>query len=157
MQTHTPHVPFIFESLKNYFQQQGVRVFSAIHPLFTVQRQWERIVRIGDAGEDGARELYCQFRIERQESRDRLRRIEHQVHAVLKAVFLAVEDFPAMRRADSGPRVEAADARRAASPSDDARGFLEWLLAGQLRAHGRRFKYQDSRRATASNPPGRRR
>ena len=109
--THTPHVPFIFESLKNYFQQQGLRVISAIHPLFTVQRQWERIVRIGDAGGEGARELYCQFRIERLESRERLRRIEHQVHAVLKSVFLAVEDFPAMRRAiqETGMRLRGRD------------------------------------------------
>src|SRR5215468_1781034 len=34
VETHTPHVPFIFESLKNYFQQQGLRLLSAVHPLF---------------------------------------------------------------------------------------------------------------------------
>jgi glutamate dehydrogenase len=145
VQTHTPHVPFIFESLKNYFQRQGVRVFSAIHPLFTVQRQWERIVRIGDATEEGARELYCQFRIERQESRERLRRIEHQVHAVLKAVFLAVEDFPAMRRAmqDLGSRLSAG--RAGDSASDDARAFLEWLLQDNFVLMGV-LQYQDSPR-----------
>src|SRR5262245_14104337 len=32
LETHTPHVPFIFESLKSYFQQQGLRVLSSIHP-----------------------------------------------------------------------------------------------------------------------------
>jgi glutamate dehydrogenase len=128
VETHTPHVPFIFESLKNYFQKQGLRMLSAIHPLFTVRRRWERIVRIGDASDEGARELYCQFRIERLESRDRLRRIEHQVHAVLKSVFLAVEDFPAMRRAvqELGTRLRS---RHGMQPErDSAQAFLDWLV-----------------------------
>ena len=81
---------FVYESLKNYFQKEGLRVFSAIHPIFSVRRQWERIVWIGGPREDGSRELYCQFRIERVEARDRLRRIEHQVFSVLKTVFLGV-------------------------------------------------------------------
>src|SRR5215510_3144478 len=73
IETHTPHVPFIFESLKNFLQQQGLRVLSAVHPLFTVRRQWERVVHIGDADDEGARELYCQFRIERIDSKALLR------------------------------------------------------------------------------------
>src|SRR5262245_25815066 len=126
VETHTAHVPFIFESLRNYFQQQGLRVLSAIHPLFTVQRQWERIVRIGDASGDGARELYCQFRIERLESPERLRRIEHQVHAVLKSVFLAVEDFPSMRHAiqEAGQRIR----EDAGGDAEGAGAFLDWLI-----------------------------
>ena len=40
VETHTPDAPFIFESLKNYFQKEGLRVFSAIYPVFTVRRQW---------------------------------------------------------------------------------------------------------------------
>ncbi len=47
VETHTADTPFIFESLKNYFQKAGLRVFSAIHPVFTVRRQWERVVWIG--------------------------------------------------------------------------------------------------------------
>ena len=35
VESHSPDAPFIFESLKNYFQKEGLRVFSAIHPLFT--------------------------------------------------------------------------------------------------------------------------
>ena len=35
IETHTPHVPFVFESVKNYVQRQGLRVFSAIQPVFT--------------------------------------------------------------------------------------------------------------------------
>ena len=42
VETHSPDAPFIYESLKNYFQKEGLRVFSSIHPIFTVRRQWER-------------------------------------------------------------------------------------------------------------------
>src|SRR5262245_44684700 len=128
IETHTPHVPFIFESLKNFLQQQGLRVLSAVHPLFTVRRQWERVVHIGDTDDNGARELYCQFRIERIDSKDRLRRIEHQVHAVLKSVFLAVEDFQAMRRSvtDLVPRLHTHARTRAGE--EGAHAFLEWLV-----------------------------
>ena len=129
VETHSPDAPFVFESLKNYFKKEGLRVFSSIHPIFSVRRQWERVVWIGGPQEDGSRELYCQFRIERVEARDRLRRIEHQVFSVLKAVFLGVEDFPAMRRgiAELAPRLR--DRRGGSKEADAARSFLDWLMA----------------------------
>lgn len=129
IETHTPDAPFIFESLKNYFQKEGLRVFSAVHPIFTVKRQWERIAQIGGPADDGSKELFCQFRIERIDARERLRRIEHQVYALLKTVFLAVEDFPDMVRAarDIGPRLRS----RRGEPGDaeSAKAFLDWLLS----------------------------
>jgi glutamate dehydrogenase len=128
VQTHTMDAPFIFESVKNYFQKAGLRVFSAIHPTFSVRRQWERIVWLGSAHEEGAKESFCHFQIERIDSRDRLRRIEHEIHAVLKAVFTAVEDFQDMVRTvrEIGPRLQS----RRGAPGDveSARGFLDWLV-----------------------------
>jgi large subunit ribosomal protein L14 len=59
VETHTLDAPFIFESLKNYFRKAGLRVFSSIHQIFTVRRQWERPVWMGGPQEDGAKELYC--------------------------------------------------------------------------------------------------
>jgi hypothetical protein len=47
VETHTLDAPFIFESLKNYFRKAGLRVFSAVHPILSARRQWERIVWIG--------------------------------------------------------------------------------------------------------------
>ncbi len=128
IETHTPDAPFIFESLKNYFQKESLRVFSAIHPIFTARRQWERVVWLGGAHDDGSKEVYTQFRVERVEAKDRLRRIEHQLHAVLKTVFLAVEDFPTMTRAtrDLAPRLRSR--RGLAGEADAARAFVEWLL-----------------------------
>src|SRR5262245_19709963 len=107
VEAHTLDAPFIFESLKNYFQKAGLRVFAAIHPIFTVRRQWERIVWMGGGAEEGARELLCHFQIERVDSKERLRRIEHEVFSVLKTVFTAVEDFPDMMRMtrELGPRL----------------------------------------------------
>ncbi len=99
VETHTPDAPFIFEGLTNFFKNEGLRVFSAIHPRLTVRRQWERVVHIGPYGEDGSQELFCQFRIERIDRAERMRRLEHQISSLLKSVFLAVEDFTAMAAA----------------------------------------------------------
>jgi glutamate dehydrogenase len=131
IETHTPDAPFIFESLKNYFQKEGLRVFSAVHPIFTIRRQWERVVWIGGPQEDGSRELFCQFRIERVDAKERLRRIEHQVFSVLKTVFLGVEDYPAMRRtlSELGTRLRGRVGDAAKGDADAARAFLDWLRA----------------------------
>jgi glutamate dehydrogenase len=127
VETHTPDAPFIFESLKNFFQREGLRVFSGIHPIFTVRRQWERVTWIGGPADDGSRELFCQFRIERVEAREKLRRIEHQIYSLLKSVFLAVESYAEMKRltADLAGRLRS---RSGGSESEAARAFLNWML-----------------------------
>jgi glutamate dehydrogenase len=127
VETHTPDAPFIFDSLKNYFLKAGLRVFSAIHPILTVRRQWERIVWIGDPYQDGDKELLCRFRIEHVESKDRLRRIQHEIFSMLKCLFLALEDFDDMLAGVDE------SARRLRSREEDGsdlgptRDFLRWL------------------------------
>ncbi len=128
VETHTPDAPFIFESLKNFFLKEGIRVFSAIHPIFTVQRQWERITSIGGPNDDGSRELLCHFRIERIEQKERLRRIENQIHLLLRSVFLAVEDFEEMKRHIRELKARLKHRKGLPGGADPARGFLDWLL-----------------------------
>ena len=128
VETHTLDAPFIFESLKNYFQREGLRVFSAIHPIFTVRRQWERIAWIGGPGDDGTRELYCQFRIERVEARERMRHLEHQVFSLLKSVFLAVEDHAEMAQAIRDLLQRAGSGTDVTNEIGTAKAFLSWLL-----------------------------
>ncbi len=128
VETHTSDAPFIFDSLKNYFSRSGLRVFSAIHPIFTVRRQWERVVWLGGPHDEGNKEVYCHFQIEPVDSKERLRRMQHEVYSVLKSVFLAVEDFRNMLRAvnDLAPRLRS----RCNDPAElaSAQAFLEWLL-----------------------------
>ncbi len=128
VQTHTPDRPFIFDSLKNYFQRSGVRVYSAIHPMFTVRRQWERLVSFGSVQDEGSRESYTFFQLEPLESRDRRRRMEHEIFSLLKAVFLAVDDFADMQGScrDLLSRLRSPSGDRAQLTS--AREFVEWLL-----------------------------
>src|SRR5260370_33340877 len=38
VETHTPAAPFIFESPRNCFHKQGLRVFSSVHPTFSARR-----------------------------------------------------------------------------------------------------------------------
>jgi glutamate dehydrogenase len=128
VETHSTDTPFIFDSLKHYFRKAGLRVFAAIHPIVTVRRQWGRIVGFGGLHDEGTKECYCHFQIERVDSKERLRRIEHEIYSVLKCVFTAVEDFRAMGDAvrDLGPRLASRRGRPAEVQS--ARAFLTWLL-----------------------------
>lgn len=128
VETHTLDAPFIFESLRNFFQKEGLRVFSAIHPIFTVRRQWERIVWTGGPIDDGSRELLCQFRIERVEARERMRRLEHQIFSLLKSVFLAVEDHQAMQRALTAAKSRLRPRRDDGRTLPAVREFVDWLL-----------------------------
>ena len=129
VETHTQDAPFIFDSLKNYFSKSGLKVFSAVHPIFTVRRQWERIVAIGGPHDDGTKEVYCQFQIEQVDSNERLRHIEHQIFALLKCLFLAVEDFrdmvESLREASSHLRSRHGNDDETAS----ARAFLDWVAS----------------------------
>ena len=128
VQTHTPDRPFIFDSLKNYFQRSGVRVYSAIHPMFTVRRQWERIVSVGGVQEEGSRESYTFFQLEPLESRDLRRRMEHEIFSLLKAVFLAVDDFADMQRSCRDLLARLRSPSRDERQLKSAREFVEWLL-----------------------------
>ena len=125
---HSLDSPFIFESLKKYLIRSGLRVYSAVHPVFTVRRQWERIVWIGGPHEEGTKESYCYFQIEPVDSKERLRRMQHEIFSILKCVFLAVDDFQGMVSAIRSI------SRRLRSRSGDmaelesARAFLDWLL-----------------------------
>ncbi len=128
VETHTPDAPFIFEGLKNYFRQSGLRVASSVHPILSVRRQWERVVWIGGPHEEGAKEVYCHFQIERLDSNERLRRLEHEIHSILKCIFASVEDFDDMIRAvrETGGRLASRRGERAEVVS--AAAFLDWRL-----------------------------
>jgi glutamate dehydrogenase len=128
VETHTLDAPFIFESLKNYFRKAGLRVVSSIHPILTVRRQWGQVNAVGASSEEGTKELLCHFRIERVEDKDRLREIELEVQAVLKAVFVSVGDFDAMRRAVSEAAGRIRDRKADGTRQGSAREFLQWLL-----------------------------
>ena len=128
VETHTPDAPFIFESLTNFFKNEGLRVFSAIHPRLTIRRQWERVVHVGPYGEEGSQELFCQFRIERLDRRDRMRRLEHQIFSLLKSVFLAVADFAAMKAAVTAAAGRVRSRAGDAADAEGSRRLLEWLV-----------------------------
>jgi len=160
VQTHTLDAPFIFESLKNYFRKAGVRVFSAIHPILSVRRQWERVVDVEGPGGEGTQELLCDFRIEQLESRERQRHVEHEVFSVLKSLFTAVEDFPEMMElvADLARRIRPRRRADVGPPRD----FLEWLNAGnyifmgvaryRFSADGRPHRIEDSNLGVFTDP-----
>lgn len=125
--THTLDGPFIFESLKNYFRKASIRVISNVHPILSVKRQWGKVTAIGPAGDEGTREVHCHFRIDKIEDEDRLREIQDEIHAVLKAVFASVHDFSAMRRNLSDTAARIRDRRGDSVRLQASKEFLEWL------------------------------
>jgi glutamate dehydrogenase len=127
VETHTLDAPFIFESLKNYFRKAGLRVFSAIHPILTARRQWERIVWVGGPHEEGSKECYCYFQIERIEQKERRRHIEHEIFSVLKCLFVSVEDFKDMLGAVGAAARELRSRDGKTGEVESARAFLDWL------------------------------
>ncbi|MFI5168922.1 MAG: NAD-glutamate dehydrogenase domain-containing protein [Vicinamibacterales bacterium] len=127
LRTHTVDRPFIFDSLKNYLQKSGLRVYAAFHPIFTVRRQWERVVAFGDVHDEGSKESYCLFHIEPLQSKERLRRIEHEVFSLLKAVFLAVDDFKDMGRVCRELVPTLRSKRDDPGELASSRAFLDWL------------------------------
>ncbi len=127
VETHTHDAPFIFDSLMNYFRKAGLRVFSAFHPILTVRRQWERVEWIGDAHAEGDKELLCRFRIEHIESKERLRRVQHEIFSVLKCLFLALEDFEEMTNTVSEITGDMRSRSDKAEDLEPARAFLKWL------------------------------
>ena len=124
VETHTSTRRSSSRASRTTSSKAGLRVFSAHPPIFTVRRQWER--SSGSAGRTrrGRKECYCHFQIERVDSKERLRRIEHEIYSVLKCVFLAVEDFdgdgagrPRAAAAAAGRRGEAGERRSRRAPS----------------------------------------
>ncbi|MCU0242307.1 MAG: NAD-glutamate dehydrogenase, partial [Vicinamibacteria bacterium] len=128
IETHTADAPFILESLKNYCRKAGLRVYSALGAVFTVKRLWERISWIGGAFSEGALEAYCRLEIEHVESKERLRRLEHEIFSVLKCVTTAVEDFDDMTRVTRALWPRLRSRRGDLDDVDAARDFLQWLL-----------------------------
>jgi glutamate dehydrogenase len=128
IETHTADAPFILESLKNYCRKAGLRVRSALGMVFSVRRQWERIVWIGAPQAEGGLEAYCHIEVERVESREQIQRIEQEIQAVLKCVITAVDDFPDMVRDVRALIGRLRDRRGDEREVVSAREFLEWLL-----------------------------
>ena len=130
VETHTPDAPFIFESLKNYFQKEGLRVFSAIHPIFSVRRQWERVVWIGGAA--GGRLARALLPVPHRARRGPRAPAPHRAPGVLGAEGGVPRRRGLPRHAPRHRRAGAAAARpqrrHEATPTRRA-PFLDWLMA----------------------------
>ena len=128
VETHTPDAPFIFESLKNYFQKEGLRVFSAVHPdLHRPPPMGARGLDRRVAGRWLARAvLPVPHRARRREGSA----APHRAPGVLGAEVgvprrRGLSGDEARRVTDLGPRLRGRTAP--AADADAARAFLDWL------------------------------
>ena len=104
--------------------------------------------------DEGSRECYCHFQIERIDSKERLRHIEHQVSAAEGGVL--VEDFQSIGHsvADLSPRLKSR--RGQAEDVTAAQAFLEWLLDDNFILQGL-VRYRVGRTASPTARPRARR
>lgn len=127
---HTIDGPFIFESLRNYFRRSGIRVHSAIHPVIGVERVDGRISRLRPPSDELPNELYVYFSIEKIVNAERRERIQHEIYAVLKSLFLGVEDFGKMLRMTTEVVERAENEQTCVSiGGEPSCAFINWLKA----------------------------
>ncbi|MFM7718969.1 MAG: NAD-glutamate dehydrogenase domain-containing protein, partial [Actinomycetota bacterium] len=131
LETNTLDRPFLFDSVNNALEGEGLRVLHVVHPVIGTERDADGTIRAVVHVRDAAtRESVMHFELDRRLDDAALRRLEATVEGVLADVALAVRDFDPMRE-----RVERMIAlARAAAPHvpdtevEETVAFLRWLL-----------------------------
>lgn len=86
--------PFIVDSLKAELKRQNVELLYLLHPILSVKREDGNFVSFA---EDGQRESYEVYFVERQENAEALKTLKKAVKDVLEDVVLATRDYHALR------------------------------------------------------------
>ncbi|MDH4100672.1 MAG: NAD-glutamate dehydrogenase, partial [Nitrospirota bacterium] len=127
VRAHTFDGPFIFDSLRNYFRKAGIMVYSSIHPIVGVERREMTISGITSPAGAPNCELLVHFTIEKIVNKERRQRIEEEIFAVLKSLFLGVEDFQAMLDRTGEVVRKAEDENQCGIAGEPACEFINWL------------------------------
>ncbi len=131
-------MPFLVDSVTMEVNRCGLTLHSAIHPVYRVWRDAQgAIVRIepggatsGDeASTNGSRlESFIHFEIDRCGDAAKLAQLRSSIARVLGDVRAAVEDWPKMQ-AVAKETIKALAARERSEETEEARAFLEWMVA----------------------------
>ncbi len=86
--------PFIVDSIKAELKRQNLELLYVLHPILSVQRDDGKFTGFSDEGQRESFELYF---VEKQESADALKQLKKAVKDVLEDVVLATRDYHALR------------------------------------------------------------
>jgi glutamate dehydrogenase len=82
--------PFIVDSIKAELKRQNVELLYLLHPILSVKRDAGKFVGFAD---DGERESFEIFVVEKQESADAVKQLKKAMKDVLEDVVLATRDY----------------------------------------------------------------
>jgi glutamate dehydrogenase len=127
----TDDMPFLVDSVAMELNRNGLVIHLPIHPVIAVRRDEAGGLRevLPPDAEDGVRESYLHFEVDRQSEPAVLDRLRAEVERVLEDVKASVEDWAAMRE-QVRSILEELDERP--PPVDEAelaeaRALLEWI------------------------------
>ncbi|MEP6953176.1 MAG: NAD-glutamate dehydrogenase, partial [Solirubrobacteraceae bacterium] len=131
VETSTPDVPFLVDSVGEELLARGLRVVRNPHPIVGVRRAPSgTITAVAHPGEAPATESVMHFELDRRLTPEELADVEDAVRAVLADVRRVVEAFPAMRERLLAMASELAPAGAARYENEDVEedvAFLRWL------------------------------
>jgi glutamate dehydrogenase len=124
LETNTPDLPFLVDSITAELWARGLRVVRVAHPILGIERDTGgRIARVVHPRE-APRESIMHFELDRRLAPDELAALEDAARSILATVRAVVEDFPAMRDAVAALAAGA----RGHEDSQELGAFLDWLL-----------------------------
>ncbi|HEY6760114.1 MAG TPA: NAD-glutamate dehydrogenase domain-containing protein [Baekduia sp.] len=131
LETNTPDLPFLVDSITAELVARGLRVLRVTHPIVGVRRQEDGRILSIEHPRDATRESVMHFELDRRLAPEELADLEDATRHVLATVRAAVEDFPALRASlDRLSEIVAAGADRVRDEEDadpdEMIAFLRW-------------------------------
>lgn len=128
VEIHLKNLPFIYESIRNYFTKKGYRIIGAVHPSFTALREGGTLAEVSPPGK-GDEELFINLYIEKIAEEERLKDIENDLQAILRCLIFSVGDFLEMKERLEGlaAEVEAGGGSEGEYSGGETADFLRWL------------------------------
>jgi len=128
VETNTPDLPFLVDSVTAEVEAHGVGVQRSSHPIVGVRRNGDgRIVEVGAPGGDLRPESVIHLALDRRLTPEELAAVEDGVAEVLGAVRRAVADYPQMREALLAAARDISEGQPEDSDGAEAARFLLWL------------------------------
>ena len=124
-------MPFLVNSVSAATNRFGLTVHITVHPIIRVCRDSRgRLQSIPAAcSEDGARESFIRFAVDRETEPKVLRDLENEIRQVLADIKLAVRDWQKMRAkmVETREALEQGPSRADATLRAESQAFLQWL------------------------------
>ncbi len=131
VETSTPDIPFLVDSVSEELAARGLRVVRNPHPIVGVRREPSgAIASVAHPGDAPSTESVMHFELDRRLEPEELADLEDAVRSVLADVRRVVDAFPALRERLARMADELAPAGAARYDPDDVEediAFLRWL------------------------------